>query len=279
GLRTLLLHTVKDMQAEAEALQAVREQLHHAVQRPSQSLPQTGTHLLSGPSGAGKTSMLARLACRAAAQPNAPQVAVVSYRDARLGGWHLEHLVANLPGVEYFRADDATALQKVLSQRPRDGLVLIDTAGTQIAQRVAEVQTVCPDCAVHAVMAADSSTASLNRILQASGIAWTSLMVSKLDESVQPWPLVELLCNHTIALSAASDGSHLSDLRTDLSAGALVEMAVAQLSRVPESVSTQPRLAAQAAALVPGGNAARLVLPPVRLKATSNPRGLRGPFN
>ncbi len=247
GLRTLLLHTVQDMQTENQALQAVREQLNHALRRPSQALPQTGVHLLVGPSGAGKTLMVARLARHAASVKGAGKVTVVSYRDARVGGWHQEHLSANVAGVEYFRADDSVSLRTLqgsMELRQEHGLVLIDTAGPQMAQRVAAVQAVYPDCSVHAVVAADSSCATLNRILQTPGISWASLMISKLDESVQPWPLVEFLCSSDIMLSAASDGSHVADLRLDFSAAALVEMAVAQLTRIPEPVARSQGLPA-----------------------------------
>ena len=74
----------------------------------------------------------------------------------------------------------------------------------------------------------------LSRALRSSGIRWNSLMVSKLDESVQPWPLVEFLCDNFIALSAASEGVDPGGLKCDLTTGALVEMALAHLSRVPD---------------------------------------------
>ena len=51
GLRTLLLDTVKDMRSEHEALMAVRNQLEQVSHRPSMDLPQTGIHLIAGPSG------------------------------------------------------------------------------------------------------------------------------------------------------------------------------------------------------------------------------------
>jgi len=290
GLRTLLLHTVKDMQTENEALQAVREQLHHAVRRPNQAPPQTGVHLLVGPSGAGKTLMVARLARHAASVKGAGKVAVVSYRDARVGGWHQEYLSANVAGVEYFRADDLASLRTLQgSMEPLQeyDLVLIDTAGTQMAQRVAEVQAVYPDCSIHAVLPADSSGATLKRILQAPGTNWASLMVSKLDESVQPWPLVEFICNSDVLVSIASDGSHVADLRPDFSVAALVEMAVAQLTRIPEPVARshepQTRLpilqAADGQTRHQHTAKPKFSSPSFQLRAPVRPQGMRGPFN
>jgi flagellar biosynthesis GTPase FlhF len=85
GLRTLLVDTVKDMRSEKEALEAVRHQLEQVVHRPSLALPKSGIHLVAGPSGTGKTLMVVRLASHAAAQVDAGRVAMVSYRDLRLG--------------------------------------------------------------------------------------------------------------------------------------------------------------------------------------------------
>ena len=270
GLRTLLLDTVKDMRSEHEALSAVRSQLEDIARRPSLALPQTGVHLIAGPSGSGKTMMVMRLASQAAAQLGADKVAVISYRDERTGAWAHTQTLAEQSGVECFRADTPAALLAVLNRLSARTMVLIDSSSSQMAERITEVQTACPACETHAVVSADASSATLRRVLRSSGIRWNSLMVSKLDESVQPWPLVEFLCDNFLSLSAASDGPSVQALKRDLSTSALVEMAVAQLSRVPESIAP-----IQVAKPMP----LKLQPPTPRLSAPASPRGLRGPFN
>jgi len=246
--------------------------------------------LLVGPSGAGKTLMVARLARHTAAVKGAAKVAVVSYRDGRVGGWHQEYLNANVAGIDYFSAEDAVSLRTLqgsMALRQEYGLILIDTAGPQIAQRVAEVQAVYADCSAHAVLAADSSCATLQRILQTPGINWATLMISKLDESVQPWPLIEYLCNSDVRLSVASDGCHVADLRLDFSAAALVEMAVAQLTRIPEPFVKSRGVLASLPVSQPAAAQARSENPaPLKfnsfssqLRAPVKPQGLRAPFN
>jgi hypothetical protein len=95
-------------------------------------------------------------------------------------------------------------------------------------------------------------------------------MVSKLDESVQPWPLVEFLCDNFLSLSAASDGPQVNALKCDLNTSALVLMAVAKLSRIPESVTANT---------APKSLPYKLQPPSPRLAMPASPRGLRGPFN
>jgi flagellar biosynthesis GTPase FlhF len=270
GLRTLLLDTVKDMRNEHEALSAVRDQLEEIARRPSQAIPQSGVHLIAGPSGSGKTMMVVRLAGQAAAQMGAGKVAIVSYQDDRIGAWAHTQALAAQSGVECFRADTPVALTAVLGRLNDRNFVLIDTPGSQMAQRITEVQTAFPACETHAVLSADASSATLRRVLRSSGIRWDSLMVSKLDESVQPWPLVEFLCDNFLSISAASDGPHANALKCDLSTSALVDMAVAKLSRIPESMASKP---------VSKPIPFKLQPPSPRLAMPASPRGLRGPFN
>ena len=276
GLRTLLLDTVKDMRSEHEALMAVRNQLEQVSHRPSMDLPQTGIHLIAGPSGSGKTTMVVRLAREAASQQAAAKVVIISYRDERVGAWAQTQALANQAGIECFRADSGAALSALLAQLSGRGLVLIDTCGTHMAERVMEIQAVCPTCSTHALVAADASTATLRRALRSSGVRWNSLMVSKLDESVQPWPLVEFLCDNFLPLSAASDGAQLGALRRDLSAASLVEMALAQLSRAPETIGP---ITAIAPIQVSKPLSVKLPPPSPRLFSPASPRGMRGPFN
>ena len=167
SLRTLLLDTVKDMRSEDEALLAVRGQLEQVSHRPSVEIPTSGVHLIAGPSGSGKTTMAVRLARNAASQHGLGQVAIVSYRDERVGAWGQTQALAAQAGVECFVADSTAALTAVLGQLASRTLVLIDTSGTHMAERVTEVQAVCPACQTHALVAADASTATLRRALRA----------------------------------------------------------------------------------------------------------------
>ena len=272
GLRTLLLDTVKDMRSEKEALEAVRQQLEQVVHRPSQALPLTGIHLVAGPTGTGKTLMVVRLASHAAAQVDAGKVAMVSYRDLRQGAWAQTLSMAREAGVACFRADTAEELSTVLADLSTYSLVLIDTSGNQLAQRVTEIQSVCPSCQAHALVAADSSTATLRRTLRSSGVRWNSLMISKLDESVQPWPLVDFLCDNFIALSAASDGADPGGFKRDLTTAALVEMALAQLSRAPEVPVQIPAIKVSKPVVD------KMPAPSPRMFMSGSPKGLRGPF-
>jgi flagellar biosynthesis protein FlhF len=273
SLRTLLLDTVKDMRTEQEALLAIRQQLEQVSHLPRAALPQSGIHLIAGPSGVGKTMMAIRLASYAVAQDASSKVAMVSYCDTRPGAWEQIQVLSSQIGIECFRVDNSASLGNVLAGLQGYKLVLIDTASSQLRERVVEIESVCPSCVKHVLVTADSSCATLRRTLRASDINWDSLMVSKLDETIQPWPLVEFLHDNSLPNCAASDGAQVAALKLNLTAGSLIEMALAQLSRSPE-----PRALARTN---------HLTRPPVfqvaavapRFLTESSPRGLRGSFN
>lgn len=227
-LRALLLDSLKDHATPGQAMQALKAQLTHALDRPAVALPAQGVQLLAGPSGAGKSLMTARLARHAEALHGAHQVAIISYQDVRAGAWSQTQMLASQAGIDSFRAGDAATLALLLDELAPRKLVLIDTPGVQMRERVAEVLSVHPDCGCHAVVPADASSATLAKVI-GSGIVWHSLLVSKVDESSQPWPLLHFLSHHSLGLSGASDGVSADDLIRDFPVQQLVALGLAQL--------------------------------------------------
>ena len=277
SLRALLLDTVKDMRDEREALAAVRNQLEQALQREPAAVPRHGVHVLAGPSGSGKSLMVAKLARLAAKRDGADHIAIVSYKDLRVGAWSQVQLLAEHIGVDAFCVQDAAELPALFERLKGRHLILIDTPGSQTLERVAEVKNAFPQAQAHMVMSADASSATLNRAMRATSARWDSLMVTKLDESVQPWPLVEFLCDNRLPLNAAGDGNQLGDLRRELEIRSLVEMAVAQLARTASAASVEPiKALAQQPSVTPLPPAPS---PSARLYAAVAPRGMRGAYN
>jgi flagellar biosynthesis GTPase FlhF len=268
AMRTLFLDTIKNMSSEEEALIAIQAQLVHSLERPTVPVPETGVHLIAGPSGAGKTLMTARLASRAGARIGAHNVAIISYQDGRLGAWSQTQMLSAQIGVDCFRAEDPAKLDLLLEELSRRGLIIIDTPGVQMGTRISEVLALCPGCLCHAIVPADASQATLKRVLISSGVSWQSFMLSKLDESAQAWPLLQYMCNNLLSFSSASDGNRITDLRCDVTPGVLVELAIANLtSRAPVQ---QIPIRKQMQFAVSSSH---------RLFTQGSPRGLRGPFN
>ena len=241
-LRTLLLDGLKEQNTFKQAVKSIRDTLMCNLKRPQAALPTTGVHVLAGPSGAGKTLMVARLAQQMALAEGSEKVAVVSFQDTRAGAWSQTQMLCAQSGVDSFRATNVDTLKLVLEELSSRQLVLIDTASVQMTERLLDVLTVLPAVSLHAVVPADASAVTLKRVLQDSKMNWSSLMISKVDESSAPWALLQFLTQDAtkLSLSVGSCSDRVAAGGMEMSPAVLVNLAIAQLT--PAELSAQPSL-------------------------------------
>jgi hypothetical protein len=123
-------------------------------------------------------------------------------------------------------------------------------------ERITEIKSVHPECIMHAVLPADASAVSVQRLLKdaaaRASLVWDSLMISKLDEATAPWALLQFMCNETDVpvLSAASGSERLTDLVMGFTTAQLVNLAVSQLMPSQAQAQAQAQAPAQAQAQV-----------------------------
>lgn len=228
SLRALLFSGLQEDSNLSAALDAMSRQLMCNLPQARLEAPTAGVHILAGPSGGGKTLMVARLARQFLKQGDADQIAVVSYRDARAGAWvQLQTLCAQL-GVDAYRVKEAEVMYLLREELGHRTLLLIDTPGVQMGTHLQELDKVWPEACAHMVVPADTSAATLQRMLDDHPGRWSSLMVSKLDESSAPWSLIQILMQHKQApgLSVGAESDGLGDALVPLSAGLLIDLAL-----------------------------------------------------
>ena len=234
ALRALLIDNIKDHSNMADAMGALSRQLAHSVEQEQAQTPVSGIHALAGPSGAGKSMMVARLAQHAAQLHGSEKVMVISFQDQRAGAWNQTQLLCAQSGVDSFRATNAATLKLLLDEHTDRKLILIDTAGVQMNERLAEIRDMNLNVQCHAVIPADASAANIRRVFDNTDNVWASLMLSKLDESTQPWALLQFLTDKSLSVSVASHGDRTVDLVQDVSLAGLVQCALDNLP-LPET--------------------------------------------
>jgi len=234
ALRALLIDNIKDHDNMADAMGALSRQLSHSVEQEQAHTPVSGIHALAGPSGAGKSMMIARLAQNAAQHHGSEKVMVISFQDQRAGAWNQTQLLCAQSGVDSFRATNASTLKLLLDEHTDRQLILIDTAGVQMNERLAEIRAMNLNVQCHAVIPADASAANIRRVFENTDNVWASLMLSKLDESTQPWALLQFLTDKSLSVSVASHGERTVDLVQDVSLAGLVQCALDNLP-LPET--------------------------------------------
>lgn len=246
ALRVLLLDSLGERDDPHDALQAMHALLCKALPAEPVAAPQAGFHALCGPSGAGKTVMLARLALAAAAQLPAEQVALISFSDARPGAWSQLQLLASQAGVDCLRARDRAALELLLDELCDRRLVLIDTAGTDFEAHARSLREMAPQVQLHAVLPVDASITSVRRVLQAAGRPWASIMLSKLDEAGHPWPLIQGLTETRVPLSVVGEAARPAVAALPFAPERLVGLALAPLKQALGSAPCTDGAALQA---------------------------------
>jgi len=246
ALRALLIDSIKDHNTLADAMGALSRQLVHSVEQEQAQTPVSGIHALAGPSGAGKSMMVARLAQHAAQLHGCEKVMVISFQDQRAGAWNQTQLLCAQSGVDSFRATNASTLKLLLDEHTERKLILIDTAGVQMNERLAEIRSFGLDVQCHAVIPADASAANIRRVFDNADNVWASLMLSKLDESTQPWALLQFLTDKALSVSVASHGDRTADLVQDVYLAGLVQCALDNLP-LPETEAQAQHNAREAA--------------------------------
>jgi len=230
SLRTLLVDHVSAMDDLAQAKQSLHAHLSKSMGEHWAKLPQRGVHAITGPAGAGKTMMVARLARTAAERKGPESVAVISYADQRAGAWSQIQMLCAQAGVDCLRANDPETLKILLGELGQRHLVLIDTPGVEVFTRIEQIRSCSSDIACHLLLPADAAGTTVRKYLVDAPNPWHSLMASRLDEATQPWALIQVLCDKPVPLSAASHYPLATEGCTVLTANELVTLAIRGLS-------------------------------------------------
>ena len=192
-LRTLLIDSLADLgdtdEAEAQLHAILNESLNTVTELPEDI---SGIHVFFGPSGAGKTTLIGKLARMAIDRVNPERVAIVSYADQKIGAWNQMQLMASQWGINCYRANSPDMLKTVLREIADFDCVLIDTSGVNITQHHAEISQYAPEALMHLVVTTEISRSSIERLLN-EGLSWDSVNMTKLDESNDAWILIDAL--------------------------------------------------------------------------------------
>jgi flagellar biosynthesis protein FlhF len=204
ALRALLSDTINSCADLNSALQEIAQILGTGIEQMPLLDDMQGIHLIAGSSGSGKSLMTGRLAKQKALRCDSQDVAIISYNDNRFGAWNQTQLIGSQAGVDCFRANTPEMLEQLLQELGSRSLILIDTAGVDVQAQVKELNKILPEAQTHLVVAADASEASVNRQLKAGSGDWDSIMLSRLEEDIRPWPVINALLNTSIPISVSA---------------------------------------------------------------------------
>lgn len=195
--------------------------------------PSTGrVLLLVGPTGAGKTTSIAKLAARAALIDN-KRVRLITLDNYRVGGVDQIRTFAELIGVPLAVADGAIELASLLSDDDADhyDLTLVDTAGksprdtSSIIELAAELPNL-PALEVHVVIPAAAGIAMVEALVNRyRPLGPSRLLITKVDEVDAPADLATLPTRTNLPITWITTGQAVPEDIEEPTPARLLELA------------------------------------------------------
>ena len=186
-----------------------------------------GVVALVGPTGAGKTTTVAKLAARYAAERGPRDVALITTDTLRPGGAEQLHAYGRQFGLTVVEAGSESALHDALHRLRDYPLVLVDTAGHGARDRAMVGQL---NWLRHAgrvrtmlVMPANAHNDDLDEVVRRFGfIAPEAAILTKLDETGRLGAALSVLVRHGLPLAWTTDGQHVPEDLAEADASRLV---------------------------------------------------------
>ena len=229
SLQAMVVDIVNQSVTHNEALDGISTTLGQNIANVNILSEMQGIHVITGSSGSGKTLMSARLANQKALEYGEHDVALISFKDTRFGAWSQVQLLGAQAGVDTFRANSDDALEQLVAELSSRKLVLIDTPGVDVASTMNTLTALLPNAKYHLVVSADASEGGISKYVKMNNGAWTSIMLSRLANDIQPWPLINVLLKENIAVSLAAGVASITDPAASISGVSLLKTSLSGL--------------------------------------------------
>lgn len=228
-----LLHDVVSHADEKGAWQlCLQDLVQHMNISPSDRLKRGGVYALVGPTGAGKTTTIAKMAVRFTLEHEAASVGLITMDNYRLAAHDQLRTLGQILGVPVQVADQEHTLEKCLDELSECDLILIDTAGLTPEHPMLSYQLEQLDLLkgrIHTLLTlpATSTSRVLRKVYhnyKPAGLM--GCVLTKLDEAGSLGDAIGALLESGLNISYATDGQRIPDDFHVASAKALVKRAV-----------------------------------------------------
>lgn len=189
-----------------------------------------------GPTGVGKTTLMAKLAARWVLRHGPRDLALISTDSVRIGAQEQIHTLGRLLGAPAYAADGVNELADILDHVSERRLVLIDTAGLsqrdeRLADELAALTRVHERIETSLVISASAQAGAIEQTVQKFAAAQPATCVlTKLDEATTLGGVLSMLVRSKLPVAYLSDGQRVPEDLSPARAHQLIARAV-ELSR------------------------------------------------
>ncbi len=136
-----LIETIPTHVTQAQAWQQLLNTISKCITiKDGHRIEEGGIYAFVGPTGVGKTTTLAKIAARFVLRYGAENLGLISMDTYRIAAQEQLVVYGKIFGVDVYKAEDQTALTRVIKQLSGKKLILIDTAGMNPSDERMHVQ-------------------------------------------------------------------------------------------------------------------------------------------
>jgi flagellar biosynthesis protein FlhF len=176
-----------------------------------------GVIAVVGPTGAGKTTTIAKLAARWCLQHGSQDLALVSTDGYRIGARDQLMTYARILGAPMHAANSGRDLARVLDRLKSKKLILIDTAGmgprdVRLAEQLSALRLGAARARVLLALPAQGEGHALEEIVQAfAPLAPVACVLTKVDEAASLGAVISTTLRHRLKIAYVCDGQRVPE--------------------------------------------------------------------
>ena len=195
-----------------------------------------GIVAMVGPTGVGKTTLIAKLAARWVMRHGSRDIALVSADSVRIGAQEQIHTLGRLLGSPAYAVDGISELPGLLANIGHRRLVLIDTAGlsqrdVRLGGELEALAAASPRLQTTLVLSAAAQAGAIEETVERFAPAKAaSCVLTKLDEATSLGGAISMLIRSRLPVAYLSDGQRIPEDLSPARAHQLIARAV-DLSR------------------------------------------------
>ena len=176
-----------------------------------------GVMAVVGPTGAGKTTTIAKLAARWCMRHGGQDLALVSTDGYRIGARDQLSTYARILGVPMHAANSGKDLARVLEKLKSKKMVLIDTAGmgphdVRLSEQLAALQLGAARARVLLALPAQGECHALEEIVQAfAPLGPVACILTKVDEAASLGAVISTTLRHKLKIAYLCNGQRVPE--------------------------------------------------------------------
>jgi flagellar biosynthesis protein FlhF len=176
-----------------------------------------GVFALVGPTGAGKTTTIAKLAARWSMRHGSDSLALVSTDSYRIGAREQLMTYARILGATMHAPNSGRELARVLDRLKSKRLILIDTAGmgprdVRLSEQLEALQLGAAGARVLLTLPAQGEGQALEEIIRAFGpISPAACIITKIDEAASLGAVISTTLRHKLKIAYLCNGQRVPE--------------------------------------------------------------------